>query len=90
MTIPSLLLGVLVSSFLGAAFHLWRGGNLGRLLLYVILSWVGFWAGHLMAEGVGFAGLSVGPLHLGLAVVGSLVFLWVGHWLSLGVSEKKE
>jgi hypothetical protein len=90
MTIPALLFGVLVSTFLGAGFHLWRGGSLGRLILYVLLAWTGFWAGHLMAAGLEFWALSVGPLHLGAAVIGSVVFLWVGYWLSMGVTEKKE
>lgn len=90
MTIPALLFGILVSTFLGAGFHLWRGGSLGRLVLYVILGWVGFWSGHLMAAGLEFYAASVGPLHIGPAIIGSLVFLWVGYWLSQGVSEKKE
>jgi uncharacterized membrane protein YeaQ/YmgE (transglycosylase-associated protein family) len=90
MTIPALLFGILVSTFLGAGFHLWRGGSLGRLILYILLAWAGFWAGHWMAAGLEFRVLSVGPLHLGTAVVGSVVFLWVGYWLSMGVTEKKE
>ncbi len=90
MTIPALLFGLLVSTFLGAGFHLWRGGNLGRLILYILLAWSGFWAGHLMSEWLDFHSMSVGPLNLGTAIIGSIVFLWVGYWLSMGVSEKPE
>ena len=36
MTIPAVLFGVLISTLYGAAFHLWRGGNLSKLSLYII------------------------------------------------------
>jgi hypothetical protein len=39
MTIPSLLFAILISTFYGVAFHVWRGGSAGRLILYVILGW---------------------------------------------------
>ena len=47
MTLPALLFGLVVSTLYGAAFHLWQGGGAGRLALYIILSWIGFWIGHL-------------------------------------------
>lgn len=83
MSTPVLLLGLVVSTLLGAAFHLWRGGKAGRLLLYLILSWLGFWAGHLLAGSLGWTFDLLGQLHLGTAVAGSLVFLFAGYWLSL-------
>ena len=46
MTLPAFILGVALSTLIGAAFHFWRGGSLGRLLLYLVLGWVGFWIGH--------------------------------------------
>jgi hypothetical protein len=90
MTIPALLFGILVSTFLGAGFHVWRGGNLGRLILYILLAWAGFWSGHLMAVALEFNAFSVGPLHIGMAMVGSVVFLFLGYWLSQGMAEKSE
>ena len=89
MTLPAFLLGFIISTLYGAAFHFWRGGKAGRLLLYLILSWVGFWFGHFLAVRLGLAFGSIGPLHLGLATVGSVVFLVVGYWLSLAEREKK-
>ena len=83
MTLPVLVLGLVVSSLYGAAFHLWQGGGPGKLILYLILSWVGFWIGHLVGGLLGWTFLSVGPIHLGLATVFSLIFLAGGHWLSL-------
>ena len=83
MTLPAFLIGFLVSSIYGAAFHLWRDGGLKRLFLYLILSWVGFWTGQVLATFLGWEFASYGPLNLGLATIGSILFLFVGHWLSL-------
>lgn len=83
MPLPSLLFGFLLSTLYGSIFHLWRGGGAGRLLLYLIAGWLGFWSGHFLAERIGWTFASLGPLHLGLASVTSLVLLFLGHWLSL-------
>lgn len=83
MTIPSLVFGLLVSSLMGAMFHLWRGGNLGRLILYLILAWVGFWGGHFLGNSMGWTFGSIGPLRFGPALIGGVITLGVGYWLSL-------
>jgi hypothetical protein len=88
MTLPGIVLGVVLSSLYGSAFHLWRGGNFGRLILYILISWVGFWAGHFLAGAMDWTFASVGALHVGLATIGSLLFLVVGHWLSLVQIER--
>jgi hypothetical protein len=89
MTLPSLLLGAVVSSLFGAVFHLLRGGGLGRLLLYMILSWVGFWAGHALASHFNWNFDRLGGLHIGTACVFSIIFLVGGYWLSLVEVQKK-
>lgn len=83
MSLPTLLFGFLISTLLGAAFHLLRGGSAGRFLLYLILGWTGFWAGHFLAGYFGWTFGSLGPLHLGMAILVGLVFLGIGYWLSL-------
>ncbi|KAA3648650.1 MAG: hypothetical protein DWQ07_00185 [Chloroflexi bacterium] len=83
MTLPAFIFGFLISTLIGAAFHLILGGGAGRLLLYLILGWTGFWIGHYVANLISFRFAAVGPMNLGLAVVGSLLFLGVGYWLSL-------
>lgn len=89
MTIPALLIGMLIATLYGAAFHLWRGGGFGRLVLYIILGWIGFWAGHFIGQRLGWNFASLGPLRLGMATIASLLFLLVGHWLSLVEVNKK-
>lgn len=87
MTLPALLFGFLVATLMGAAFHLWKNGGLGRLILYLLLAWIGFWTGHIVANALGWRFLSVGPLRFGVAVLSALLFLGVGHWLSLVKNE---
>ncbi len=89
MTVPILLFGFLLSSLYGSLFHLWRDGGLGRLLLYLVLSWVGFWVGQIIAQQLGWGFGNVGNLHLGTASVMSAVFLVVGYWLSLVQVERQ-
>jgi hypothetical protein len=89
MTIPALIIGLILSTLYGAVFHLWRGGGAGRLLLYLILSWIGFWAGHFLGEALGWNFFGLGALNAGMATLGSLLFLGIGYWLSL-VDESEE
>jgi hypothetical protein len=89
MTLPSVVFGFLVSTFLGAAFHLWKNGGLGRLILYQLLAWGGFWVGHALGNALGWTFGSVGPLRLGMAVLVCLVTLGVGYWLSLIQSDEQ-
>lgn len=81
MTLPTILLGIVISTLLGAAFHFWKGGNLGHLLLYLFLAWIGFWLGHFVADQTGLTLGSLGTLHLGMACLVTLTILLFGHWL---------
>ena len=89
MTTPSLLLGLVISTVYGITFHVWRGGSAGRLLLYLILGWAGFWSGHFLSARLGWSLFQIGSLNLGMATIGSLLFLVVGYWLSL-VEPRKQ
>lgn len=90
MTLPNFLLGMLISSLYGTIFHLVRGGGAGRLSLYLILAWVGFWAGHFIALKMQWIFIRIGPLNFGMATLSSLLILILGHWLSLVEIEKKK
>ena len=89
MTLPSILLGFCVATLFGAAFHLWKDGGFWRLLLDLLLSWIGFFAGHFVAQQIGWGFLSIGPLHLGMAILCCILLLLVGHWLTSMRTEKK-
>jgi hypothetical protein len=83
MTIPILVFGILLASLYGALFHLWKDGGLGRLIMYILLSWVGFAVGAWAGAALRWDFWSVGSLRIGMATVGSAFFLAAGHWLSL-------
>ncbi len=90
MTLPAFLFGFLVSTFLGAVFHLWKDGGFGRLVLYILLAWVGFWVGHFLGNMWHFTFASIGPLRLGMALLVGVVTLMGGHWLSLIRQEEPQ
>ncbi len=83
MTIPILAFGFILASLYGALFHLWKNGGLGRLILYLVLSWIGFWAGQILARQLGWNFGNIGTLQVGFATLGSILLLLIGHWLSL-------
>lgn len=83
MTLPAYVLGSLYALLLGALFHVWRDGGVGRLLLFLILSVIGSAAGQLVGSWMNWSVLPVGPLDVGLMTAGSLILLALGYWLSL-------
>jgi hypothetical protein len=82
MTIPAILFGIVLSTTYGTAFHLWKGGRLQKLFLYVVLAWLGFLIGQIVGGLIGWSFAPVGPINTGMATLGSAVFLFLGEWLS--------
>jgi hypothetical protein len=82
MTLPTLLLALLISSLYGALYHLLRNGGVWRLLYFLVLSAMGFALGQLIGVWSSLDFLKLGSLYLGLASIGSIVFLVLGDWLS--------
>ncbi len=87
MQIQTILFGILLSSLLGAVFHIWKGGQLWRLLVFLALAWAGFWAGHFLGQELGVEFLKVGPLNTGFAVLLCLIALFGGYYLIFGRLE---
>ncbi len=82
MTVPALIFGILLAALYGAAFHFWRAETLKKLLLFILFAEIGFWAGHFLATSLGWNFVQIGPLNAGLGTLGSVLFLFVGDWLS--------
>jgi hypothetical protein len=82
MSLPALLFAFLLATAYGAAFHLWRGGGAGRLMLALFLAWSGFAAGQVVADSLGLSFVRVGAVQVGAGTVVSLAFLFLGYWLS--------
>lgn len=83
MTFPAIIFSFFVASLFGSLLHLWRGGSLLRLLLYLALSWIGFFAGHILADVLSIRFIVVGTINMGMGILGCLVMLGLGYWLSL-------
>lgn len=83
MTIQSILLGIIAPILYGSLFHLWRGGSVWRLGLYIILAEIGFWLGHVAAQQMEWTFLKVGQLQMGIGTVSGLLLMVIGHWLSI-------
>ena len=75
MTWPGVTLGLLISSGLSLVFHIFRGGALSRLMLYLVAGWFSFFLGHLVGEWINLRLLRVGPLNMFPAVLAALVGL---------------
>jgi hypothetical protein len=82
MTIPLLLFALLIALLCGAVFHILRGGSGWRLLLYLAFSAIGFSAGQALSMWRGWRLFTFGALDLGAGLVGSLIFMILGDWLS--------
>jgi hypothetical protein len=88
MTVATYVLGFVLSSLLGFFFHLWKDGGVGKLILYVLLSWAGFWGAQILGIAMEWSFLNVGSLLVGLDLAGAFMFLMIGHWLSLVKTEE--
>ena len=90
MTTPSMIMGVILSTILGLLFHLWKGGSLLKMLFYTIISISGFWIGHFLAVRFGWEFGKIGTLYAGPAFIICILFLFIGHWLSLVEVKSKQ
>jgi len=82
MTLPVLLFALLISMLCGTLFNILRGGSGWRLLLCFGLSALGFAIGQWISTARGWHLFMFGALDIGVGLVGSLVFLSAGDWLS--------
>jgi hypothetical protein len=82
MTLPAIFFGIVLSTTYGTAFHLWKGGSLKKMFLYIILAWLGFLLGHIIGDLLKWNFASVGPINAGMATLVSVLFLFSGEWLS--------
>lgn len=81
MNLSSYIFGLILATLLAAIFHLWRDGGFWKLMIYIGLSWVGFFVGNWAAGSAGIKILVVGPVYLGGGILGSVIFLFLGHWI---------
>ena len=76
-----LVLGFLLASIYGAAFHLVFGGPIKRILAYLFAAWLGFFIGQFIGDFMNFEILKLGKIHLASASLGAWLFLLAAWWL---------
>ena len=82
MTLAAIFLGLLIATIPACLVLFVFGGDLRKLLILCLFSWVGFWLGHLLALWRGWNFLSIGPIKFGIAILFSIGFSIAGSWLS--------
>ena len=80
MTAPAFIYSFLLATFLGSAFHFWKGGGGGRFVMMLILSWIGFILGHMLGSAWEINFLMIGPVSGGFGAAGSILLLILGNW----------
>lgn len=85
MTIPSsasgLVLGFLLASIYGGAFHIIFGGPIRRILVYLVAAWIGFFIGQFTGDLMNIEFMKLGKIHLMSASAGAWLFLLAAWWL---------
>jgi hypothetical protein len=79
-TASGIVLGFLLATIYGAAFHLFVGGPTRRIVLYILASWVGFTIGHFVGDLLDIELLRLGAVHLFSASLGAWIAL-ISTWL---------
>jgi hypothetical protein len=76
-----LVLGFLLATIYGAAFHLIFGGPLKRILVYLFAAWLGFSIGQFIGDFLNLELLKLGKIHLVSASIGAWLALLAAWWL---------
>jgi hypothetical protein len=87
MTPQAALLGALIATICGLLYHLIRGGPLRRMSLFVVTSWIAFFAGNLVGNWIGWTALRFGTLNLLPALTGVALALIATDVLSQSSSS---
>ncbi|HEY70276.1 MAG TPA: hypothetical protein G4O08_06815 [Anaerolineae bacterium] len=82
MTLHGALISFVIASAIGLSYHLLRGGGFRRLLLYLIVSWIAFFAGHGMGSLMQWDSLRLGSLNLLPAALMAVVSLVLAEILA--------
>jgi hypothetical protein len=87
--IPGIILIIIVALIVGVFFHIWKGGGLFRLILFLTFSLIGFLIGQWIGSALQSTFLLVGWVQLGMGLIFSIVVCVIGIWLSNIKIDKK-
>ena len=78
-----MILGFLLATAYGAAFHIIMGGPARQIILYVAAAWIGFAIGQLIGDWLDINVLNLGAIHLFAASLGAWIALLAARWLGV-------
>lgn len=78
---PFFFLSVLIGGAYGALFHTWQGKNVKDVVYYLIAGVIGFVAGQILANLLGWSLWMIGPLHVIEASLCCWLVLFIARWL---------
>jgi len=79
---PTITFAFILATFYGAAFHVFAGGDVRRMALFMLAAWSGFALGQMLAVTLALDILVVGVLHVGPASLCALGTLLLIHLLT--------
>ena len=82
MTIQAILFIFLVAAFYDSLYHLITGGNFFMLIIDILISSAGFFAGHFIGNIIGTELIRIGVINFGWGSLTSFIFLVVGGLIS--------
>ncbi len=82
MHLPAIIFGLVLCIIYGTLFHAIMGGGFGRLVLFCVAATLGFWGGQMIGDHLHWSLINIGLIHIDLASIGAMGFLFIAHWLS--------
>ncbi len=80
--LPGVMLIILFSAIIAFAFHLWKGGNIFRLLLLLLFAILGFSIGHWIGIKLNTNFFVIGWVQAGIGIIFSILSTFLASWLS--------
>jgi H+/Cl- antiporter ClcA len=78
---PTIALGAVLSTAYAALFHVWQKGDITNLRHYLVAAWLGFAAGHILGDVLGFHWLQIGQLNVASGTIGAALSLLIARSL---------
>lgn len=82
MTLPAIIFSLIMALLYACVYHLIKGGNLFTLIIYCIVSVMGFFGGQFLASLVGVRIFQMGTINFGVGTISSIGLLLIGGWIS--------
>ena len=82
MPAPTIVFGFVVATLYGAIFHFISNGDVRRLALFFLASWIGFALGHITGDLLDVDLLDIGALNMLNATLGAVIALVLARILT--------